>query len=1041
MPEPLSIATSIAGLLKATWTIGVELKKFHDGVSTISKTLSDLENDVDALANVLGSMRQTFESITAATGTGDLATHWKNVAKAIDDGNGIIRELGDELQDINKTTNFLDAARKQLRMNFADDKLAALRIRVHSLRETLQLSLQAITITNQVSHHGDLMDVCEEIRRLAKKMNETIDAQHAVGQSHQAEMHVTEMITFRECVRSAASIVSSASTAIRSEKGEDDRSTVIMSDFGDCFPRQQNLALSRWMEAPSVHGDGQDRSLPPPQSVVDIFSVDESADSSDSDIDLEDEMTTTLLEEGQQKLAAGDWEDAERIFKKCSARLSNVTWEQRGGHAARQFSKHCEVLQCLFGIFQEQERWSEAQNALTQKLNVGERMNRKKDLTYIGDLFALARILQRRGDTIQARLHARRALKGFKKLKSTDDIKSCLVLLIELCSADNGDDDQEVYTIMLSRMEFGYRSPSEEAAPKVSASILDSTDRIIPPMHQIEQDTGGIAAGFGPGHSTLDQYASSDMVPEEESTFSISKQKPEVGGEMLPYDTRSEYSARQRDARFLEVLPSNEMQVQIQSIPPRQRDARFHEVLSWEETQVKPQNSPRISATGADDSLGLTPKDQIKKSSGGDAQTTIEAEIVTEPHIHDAAEADSGMDCRNFDVQSVPEVDATDGSTAAQLNNEHDYDHGHTLPEDGTIEDTPVEETPAEGTPPEDTPVEGTPVERPAQTGDPMYFHPMSESYLESDYNSHQLYSGDHEDERNGDDGGEMPDANAITLRQLLPTPPQAEIAELTRSDYLGNVQEDRIATPSSHESSLPQATNKVVVPAGRLDGPFDAQAWALSIFADMTESTHGTNAAQGISKRDDGIVEPFRRSIFQVDQSHSRDDEISELPANRSTITARNEPTNVSGDAIDLHTPSATPGSEYHFDRTPETPFTSRLSSTPSTNSSIFASGATAATSETTSSASTNVTEPLTPAWEDSFYRPRATDMLHNTPSRQRRRVGLGDLRPISIPRRPLPQGAVGDTLELVPSTDTEKDNPTAILRLNASNLCKGKR
>lgn len=82
----MSIGLAVLTLLQATWTVGIELKKFRTGVSAISKTLEGLGNDVNGLARVLASMRDTFETITVEHGTGDLAAHWTNVAKAIDDG-------------------------------------------------------------------------------------------------------------------------------------------------------------------------------------------------------------------------------------------------------------------------------------------------------------------------------------------------------------------------------------------------------------------------------------------------------------------------------------------------------------------------------------------------------------------------------------------------------------------------------------------------------------------------------------------------------------------------------------------------------------------------------------------------------------------------------------------------------------------------------------------------------------------------------------------------------------------------------------------
>jgi hypothetical protein len=49
-------------------------------------------------------------------------------------------------------------------------------------------------------------------------------------------------------------------------------------------------------------------------------------------------------------------------------------------------------------------------------------------------------------------LHARRALKGFRKFKQQDQAKACLDLLITLCEVDGNDDDRDAYVIMLERL-------------------------------------------------------------------------------------------------------------------------------------------------------------------------------------------------------------------------------------------------------------------------------------------------------------------------------------------------------------------------------------------------------------------------------------------------------------------------------------------------------------------------------------------------------------------------------------------------------------
>jgi tetratricopeptide (TPR) repeat protein len=489
MLEPLGVTSAIVELLKTSWAIGIELKKFRSGVAVIDKTLNDLGEEVDALATVLSSMRDTFESITAEHGTGILGAHWSNVAKAIENGNGILRELEEETELIGKQVKLLDQSRKQLRLTLAEDTLAGIRTRLHSLRETLQLSLQAITISNQVEHHATLENICQEIRRLALKINETIGSQQAVARTPQDKANIAEFVDLRECVRSAATLVSSASSALSSRGENAEDRTIVISDFEDCFPVEHNLPMSRWMEATSVSEYEQSQRLPPPQSTFGAITQDDSADSSDSEIDLEDEITTALLEDGKEKLAADQLEDAERVLRKCSLRLDHVTWEQRGRRVMKQFSKHTEVLQSLLFIYRQLEQWAEAQTTLMQKLKVQERMDRETDIQYFTDVVELAKISQRLGDTTQALLHARRALKGFKKLQSDSDVEACLALLIELSRTGDDGDDVEGYVLMLSRMRTDASSLSTEITSRDASRRTNNV-----------QDATGLLAATRPHH-------------------------------------------------------------------------------------------------------------------------------------------------------------------------------------------------------------------------------------------------------------------------------------------------------------------------------------------------------------------------------------------------------------------------------------------------------------------------------------------------------------------------------------------------------------
>lgn len=482
MPEPLSITTGVLALLQVAWKVSTELKKFHNQVSIVDKSLADLTTDVDSLARVLESMRDTFAKITAEHGTGHVASHWSNVARSISDGKDILERLQVEVQKIGKTTKFMDGTRKQLRLNFAEDSITRFRIQIQSYRDGMQISLQTIILWNQVSYQKmadqvlpNLSELHDDVRRLAMGLNHRIESLQALVQQQQTEQlpgpsdgqaseamkdnvaEVVAMSNLRDCVQSAASIVSSASTVIASQRGGDARTVVPSSDFGDVFPTR-GVAIQRWMESRTVYEYDETALQAPPQSVADVPAFGASDQSSDES-DLEQEIVEVLFTNAKQKLATGDQKAAERMFKNCLSRMS--TNELRQG--TKQIAKYLDIVDHLYQIYHRQSKWPEAQRLLNQRMAVKERILGKKDADFLGDIMTLSRLMQSMGDLIAAHLHARRALKGFKKLNKKEDTKACLLLLIELCDANDNEDDREAYAIMLS----GFSTPKKGVSPVV----------------------------------------------------------------------------------------------------------------------------------------------------------------------------------------------------------------------------------------------------------------------------------------------------------------------------------------------------------------------------------------------------------------------------------------------------------------------------------------------------------------------------------------------------------------------------------------------
>lgn len=155
-----------------------------------------------------------------------MASHWRNISQALEDGKGILGQLQERLLEVNKTTKFLDGPRKQLRLNFATDQIASYRQHIQSYRDALQLSLQTIILWNQVSYNKateqilpNLSELHQDVRRIALEMNQRIESLQAMVVTKHEEQQVLAMANLRDCVKSAATIVSSASTVVASEKG------------------------------------------------------------------------------------------------------------------------------------------------------------------------------------------------------------------------------------------------------------------------------------------------------------------------------------------------------------------------------------------------------------------------------------------------------------------------------------------------------------------------------------------------------------------------------------------------------------------------------------------------------------------------------------------------------------------------------------------------------------------------------------------------------------------------------------------------------
>ncbi|KAL9079185.1 MAG: hypothetical protein Q9157_001936 [Trypethelium eluteriae] len=438
MLDPVTIATGVGALLKSAYSITVELKAFGDSVSIVKDKLNGLLQDVEALTLVLTSMRATFEGITAGVGTDQIGNHWQNISRALENGKETLAQLRGCLRDINKTSRLLDTPIKQLRLNAAADRIGLFREHVQSYRDALQLSLQTVILWTQVSQKQttDLIlpsvnNLHEEVRRVATILNKRIETLHNMIASQapkvsqrdsqwQDESQMVAMCILRDCIHSAVTVVSSASSKLGSDPGARASMPAADSDLGDLFPRRSMVMLQRYIDSVTGQEDGHGSSLPEMRSLASVPPFEsEPVDYPDSDDDT--------------------WRRKSRPIV-----VSDKFVESR--------SLEIQAMELLVSIYCNNSQWGDAQSMLMKKMAVKERFCSKDDSSLIADVLLLARVLLANHGYVEAFPHARRALKAFRKIGHAEGCSESLHVLVCICRSDNREDEAEAYEALLTEL-------------------------------------------------------------------------------------------------------------------------------------------------------------------------------------------------------------------------------------------------------------------------------------------------------------------------------------------------------------------------------------------------------------------------------------------------------------------------------------------------------------------------------------------------------------------------------------------------------------
>ncbi|KAL2672353.1 hypothetical protein Neosp_013058 [[Neocosmospora] mangrovei] len=453
--DPLSITTGVLALLGVCYNVGTGLKKLYDDIEAVDEAVAAIIEDVKALTKVLNTMKTSFDSVTGPL-TGHVGAHWENIYCSLKDGNEALEGLYKVVQEVSRETSVLSGTRKQMRLKSAESKIGLFRKQIQSFRDTLQLSMQALILWNQVSIQGandrilpSLEGMQREIRNLAIKLNERISTLQTtpIVAVPQLDMNkpteIAAMSNLRNCVRSAATIVSSASTILTLDRDEETE-TYCGSDWGDVLPSQTSESTMAWLQ------DSVDRgqiripgSTRPPQG-----------EDSDSDSDLDLDLALGLYKKAQVKYQSTDYEGAEPLLRNCLSRLMPMTEQGRTRPRKSDLPSAHEVLSLFCQTCIGLEKWEDAATAMIDKIGLSPHGLEGKDEAALKDISTLVMVLYAKKDYVQGHLYGRKLLRGYRKLglSGEEGVERSLTSLVAICKASGNTDEEQAYSIMLENL-------------------------------------------------------------------------------------------------------------------------------------------------------------------------------------------------------------------------------------------------------------------------------------------------------------------------------------------------------------------------------------------------------------------------------------------------------------------------------------------------------------------------------------------------------------------------------------------------------------
>jgi uncharacterized phage infection (PIP) family protein YhgE len=147
--DPFSLTTGVLGLIAICTQVGVVLKVYLDAVEFVDDKINGLQATVQSFIQVLTLMENSLKQDdiqTSLRATGHISNHWHHLSASIRDGQEILSQLHDLLETVNRKASVFSGPRKYQRLQDAAEEIAAYQQQIQGYKDTLQLSLQTVTL-------------------------------------------------------------------------------------------------------------------------------------------------------------------------------------------------------------------------------------------------------------------------------------------------------------------------------------------------------------------------------------------------------------------------------------------------------------------------------------------------------------------------------------------------------------------------------------------------------------------------------------------------------------------------------------------------------------------------------------------------------------------------------------------------------------------------------------------------------------------------------------------------------------------------------